>query len=253
MRSLAVPSLLCVAILASCGGSNGGERAATPLSGNWQMSLQRDAASGLKTLSGFLVQSGNSVTGNMLLSGQTSCAGVGPVSGQLSGSAVTLTVDQTGQTVNLTGTTGTGISSMSGNYSILSSPCGDTSVGTWTASVVQPLNGSFQGTFTSTETIGVVFHFSGTISQAANTGASTANLSGSMTSTDASCFSSASVSGLISGTAVVLNLVSSEGVALGQYRGTAATDAGSIAGTYDIFNAAGGCDDFGNATITLQP
>jgi hypothetical protein len=209
-----------------------------------------------KTLSGFLLQSGDSVSGSLSLGGQTSCAGVGGVAGELSGTNLTMTVAQTGQTVNLTGMMGAGASAISGNYSILSSPCGDTSVGTWTASLVSPLNGNFQGTFTSTVTSGLVFHFSGMVAQAANTGSSIANLSGTMSSTDAPCFNTATITGAISGTSVVFNLVSSEGIALGQYRGTTTTDATSITGNYDIFNPnsppTGGCTDIGTAVVTLQ-
>jgi len=256
MRSRAIAPLVCALILASCGGgSSGSGNPAMPLSGNWQMALQKNATAALKMVSGFLIQSGNSVNGNLLLSGQTNCAGVGLASGQLSGSNLTLTVGQTGQTLNLTGTLG-GNSTMSGNYSILSSPCGNTSVGTWTATQVQSLKGNFQGTFTSSSR-SVVYHFSGMISQGANTGASTANLSGSMQSTDSPCFSSASIAGLISGTSVVFNLLSSEGVSLGQYRGTTTTDASSVAGNYDVFNPQsvlpGGCQDFGTAAISVTP
>lgn len=249
--------VLCVLMWASCG-SNGNGNDPLPLSGNWQAALTLTTPPGnkVKGLSGFLIQSGNTLTGNMLLAGQTQCTGVGAASGQLSGSAISLSVSETGQTVNLTGMVGGG-SSMGGNYSILASPCGASQIGTWTANLVQPLTGNFQGTFTSTQTSGLVYHFSGTISQAANTGSSSANLSGSMTSTDSPCFSSASVSGLISGTAVVFNLLSSEGIALGRLNGTTTTTAGSITGPYEILNSQsvqlGGCTDLGNAAISLTP
>jgi uncharacterized protein YfaS (alpha-2-macroglobulin family) len=58
---------------------------------------------------------------------------------------------------------------------------------------------------------------------------------------------------VISGTSVVLNLLSAEGVALGKYQGTTTTDATSMTGYYRFSNAVtGGCQDIGGATFTVQ-
>jgi len=254
-----VPALLvCVVLLNSCGASK------TPnvsLSGNWQMSLQSTAGSQNpgETQSGFLIQSGDALSGSVLLSGQTisgqiSCAGVGAAVGQATGSAVTMTVSPTGQTVNLTGTASNNFTSLSGNYSILSAGCGQTDLGTWSANLVNTLTGSFQATFTSSGSEGIS-NFSGNITQGPNTGNSSATLSGSMTSTN-SCFTSISLAGAVSGTAVVLNLLTSDGSALGKFSGTMTTDATSITGTYAFTNATSGlgnCQvDHGSATIAVQ-
>jgi hypothetical protein len=253
MRILLTSSLVCLLLLTACGGGSGGSAATGPsLAGNWQITLQNSVGNNLKTESGFFLQTGSSLNGNLLLNGSnTVCAGVGSVIGEVSGSNVAITVDQTGQTINLTGTAKSN-SSMSGDYSIFSSPCGFTQVGTWTGTLVQPITGAFQATFTSTKIGGLVFHFSGKVTQGQNTGASTASLSGSMTSTDSPCFTEASIAGLVSGTAIVFNLLSSEGVALAQYRGTASTDGKSITGNYDIFTTPPGtCTDFGTATVAF--
>lgn len=251
---MAVP-LLTVILYAACGGGSSSTETSV-LSGNWQMSLKRADTNVVKTASGFLVQDGRSLTGNLLVSaGAGSCAGVGPASGQVNGGNVTLTVGQTGRTVNFSGTVGTGSPmSMSGNYSILASPCGATQTGTWTANQVQPLNGKLTGTFASNS--GQQFQLGGMIAEGPNTGSSIANLSGNLTTTD-TCFTSASLSGVISGTAVVFNPTSSEGVPLGQIRGTVSTDGTTITATYAFSNpqtpTLGGCEDSGRATIAVQP
>jgi hypothetical protein len=244
-------------LLTACGGGSGNSASTDAnLAGNWQITLQRQQSTTSKSESGFFVQSGNSISGTLLLTGDTDCAGIGSVQGQIDGTNVTISVSQVGQTVNLTGSVGTaGSASLNGNYSILASPCGSTQVGTWSATEVQALTGSFQAVFTSTDTSGVIFQSSGSLSEGPNTGSSFANLSGNMKSNDAACFSSANISGSISGTSVVLNLMSSEGVALGQIHGTTNTKANTITGVYDFLNPEtpplSGCQDFGTITVTM--
>ena len=221
------------------------------------MTLQHKNRS--ETQSGFLLQSGNVLGGSLLfsgqtISGQTVCSGVGSVLGQANGGSVTIAVTQTAQTANLTGTAATDFSSMNGNYSILASGCGKTEAGTWTATRVSPLTGTFSAQFTSTQSSSLVFNVTGTLTQGKNKGNSFATISGSMTSTDAPCFTSASISGVISGTAVVLNISNSTG-SLGKYSGTAATDASEITGGYSFSNAQtpSGCNDEGKANFTINP
>ncbi len=253
MRTLSRASLLCLAMLSACGG--GGPKTAS-LSGNWQIQLQSETSS--ETQSGFLLQSGRTITGGLQLSGQTisgvaECAGVGSVQGQSSGSNVAIAVSQAGQTANLTGTSGADLATMNGNYSILASGCGQTETGKWTATQVKPLTGNFQFAFTSGASA-KSFHYTGTITQGPNLGESTATLSGSMTSSDAPCLTSASLAGVVSGTSVILNFISTEGNSLGKYQGTMTADAKSITGFYRFSNPAiGSCDDIGGATITAQP
>jgi len=241
-------------LLASCGGSGTKAGITTGnLGGNWQMTLQRQNTTSTKSESGFLIQSGNSLTGEFLLTGDTNCAGIGAALGQISGSSVAISVSQIGQTVNLTGAMGTNPSSITGNYSILAAPCGSNQVGTWTATQVQPFAGSFQGTFTSTFSGGLVFTFSGTVAQGPNMGTSTASLTGNMTSTSAPCFTTANLQGSISGTSIVLNLLSAEGTALGQVHGTTTANVSTTNAIYDFTNSqASGCQDFGTAVLTLQ-
>jgi hypothetical protein len=246
---------VCFTLIIGCGG--GGGNSGPNLSGNWQATLLNPKTGSSKSESGFLVQSGNALAGSVLLTGQTNCIGVGSAQGQVSGSNVTITVDQVGQTLGFTGTTSDEGTKMSGSYQLLASPCGSTQVGTWTAAQVTALTGSLQSTFTSTKTVGLVFHFSGSITQGPNTGGSATTLAGSMTSTDAPCISAVSLGGQISGTTVVFNLLTSEGLAVGQLAGTTTTDATSITGTYGLSpqspQLSNGCKDFGTVTVSVQP
>lgn len=203
------------------------------------------------------MQSGDSLSGELLLT-QTGCAGVGTVSGRVSGDNVSIGVSQNGQTINFTGTTSSGGSSMTGDYSLLASGCGNTQTGTWNAVRITPLSGNLNATFTSSLTPGVVIHFAGKISQGDNTGQSNASLTGNMTSADSQpCYSNVNIVGQVSGTAVVLNLVAPDGTVLGSYQGTGTIDMTSINGQYNFFNAQsdvlGNCGggDFGAAAITV--
>jgi hypothetical protein len=242
-------------LLTSCGGGKD-VATTTNLAGNWQMTLQRQNTTTTKTESGFLVQSGDSVSGEFLLNGDTNCAGVGSALGQINGSNVTISVSQVGQTVSLTGALGTTPSSISGDYSILAAPCGSNQVGSWTAAQVQAFSGNLQGTFTSTFSGGLVFAFSGTVTQGWNSGTTSAALTGKMTSTNAPCFTSANLQGSISGTSVVLNLLSAEGAPLGQIHGTTTADASTTNAIYDFTNSQqpplNGCQDFGTVVLTLS-
>jgi hypothetical protein len=258
VKLLAVPVLACTLILLACGGGSqktdpppsGG-----PFSGNWQFVLTATTLPpATKTESGFLVQSGNSLSGGVLLSDQTLCPGLGTAQGQLSGSNVAITVNQVAQTVNFTGTAASDGSSMSGDYSILASGCGvGSTVGTWTASQVKPVSGNYLATLTSGAQIGLTYTFTVTVAQGPNTGSSTANLSGSMTSNNAPCGGNLSITGLVSGSSVVFNLLASDGSAAGQFRGTTTTDATMLTGTYDFLPQNNGCSgDAGTIAMALQ-
>src|SRR5215470_10023750 len=248
----ALPLAFCL-LAAGCSSSGSGANAAD-MSGNWQITLQGPTTT--HSQSGFLLQNGNSVNGQFLLSGN--CAGVGTVQGQTGNSSVSLTVNQPAQIINLSGTADANGSSLSGSYSILTGGCGASEVGTWAAIRVAILTGSFTGTFVSTASSVGPVHFSGDVTQGQNVGASSATLTGSMTSNDAVCFRDASISGMISGTSALFTLTSSQGLALGQFSGQMTSDGSSASGTYDFFNAQTpipGCPggDSGTATLAIHP
>ena len=148
--------------------------------------------------------------------------------------------------------------SMTGTYVILASGCQATGVntqetGTWTANLVKPVSGNIQGTFTSTR-LGTALPVTGQISQGQNTGVSYAPLTGNL-SINGYCFTSANIAGVVSGTAVVINLVNSSGVEIGQVTGTSTLDGTSVTGTYHIIPQGPGgtppCVDGDGGTVTL--
>src|SRR5271163_193611 len=256
-RMLSAALFVSLFMLLACGG--GGKTSASgPLSGNWQIALnQTEPPPGgpdVKTESGFLMQSGNSLAGGVLLSGATLCPGLGTASGTAIGSNVAITVDQIAQTVTLTGSVTSDGTSMAGVYSILASGCGASTSGTFAATPVKPISGSFQATFTSGEFIGTVYSFAGTLTQGPNLGMSSATLSGTMTSTNAPCIQNFSIAGQVSGTSVVFNFLASDGSSQGQYRGTTTTDGTTLTGTYIFLAQSNGCyGDAGTVTMAFQP
>jgi len=259
VKALTLATVVFLLTLTACGGGANSPNSAASLSGNWQMQLVRNPTFS-RSQSGFIVQSGKMLNGGLTLSQNLlgNCAAAGPAQGQMSGSKVAISVNETGQTVNLAGTVATDGSSMSGNYSILANGCGLSEVGTWTGTKVKAVSGSFQATLSSSWRPNLVYQFTGTVTQGANTGAPNATLSGSMTSTNSPCFSNASLSGLISGTTLVLNPFAADGTALGQISGTVTTDGSTITGNYNFFNvnstvfANCGGGDSGTISVTVQ-
>jgi hypothetical protein len=232
-------AILClpILVLTGCGGSSSSNTTPGALSGNWQMSLQKDNSNANpKTQSGFLLQQNASVSGNLTLKANI-CSGVGGVSGTTKGNNVALVVSPTGLTVNLAGTVGTDQASMGGNYTILGSGCAGPGLapetGTWTANLVKPFNGNMAGTFTSNN-VGTAFTVTGQVSQAKNPDAnSTALLSGNLT-VNGYCFGPTTISGSIGGTQVVMNLVTSDGTQVATIDGTSSLDGTLLAGVYHV-------------------
>jgi len=219
-----VLGVLLIALIATMSCGSGGSKASSgaPLSGNWQVALIRHAVPTQPlTYTGFLTQSGELVNGNFVLGSgflNPGCSGVGPVTGNVSGQNISLTINQFGDEVDLTGAMPSNSTPMNGQFSLLPGGCNNFAAsGTWSAIQIVPINGTFHGTFTSTlpapnnGTISV----SGTLVQGTNTGASTATLAGSISVQGTPHFcnylSTATISGLISGTSVSLNLFGPDG------------------------------------------
>lgn len=213
------------------------------LSGNWQFTMAPPAddsfIGGLQ--GGFLLQANNgSAAGSIAYSvsvpgGSGPCnSGSAAATGTISDQNVTITAVAGTQTFSLTGVLSLDGSSLSGTYNSTAgtaadgSPCGTAQTGLqWSAILVPPLTGSIQGTFYSAGgTAGLVeqdFFLSGALVQAANVGASSASVTGSLNflnatsnSSDYPCIAVASVDGQISGNTVTLQIVGSGGSNIGQ-------------------------------------
>src|SRR5258708_17938410 len=145
---------------------------------------------------------------------------------------------------------------MSGDYTILSTGCtGSQSapqLGTWTADLVTPLNGTVQGTFLSTPH-GTTVNVTGQLTQGANTGSSLAPLTGTL-SLAGYCYPTATVVGSISGTSVAISLVNTDGSAFGEVDGVTSLDGTSVTGTYRAIGQGSGvaknCVDGDSGSVT---
>jgi hypothetical protein len=224
---LSVFLLTVLLLTTACGGGSASSNTSpsvTPIAGNWQMTLQETGKmTSAGTVSGFLQGTNNAVTGSAAYTA-TTCAGIGTVTGSLSGSNVTLSVSPTGLNISMTGTLGSDMSTMSGGYILLASGCGKPTTGTWTGNMVQPLNGSLSGSLTSNSTGNPVFPVTAVVNQGNGAGSSSAPLTGTLTagSTGSACFppgTAVNISGLISGESVVVGLADSAGDPLGQITG----------------------------------
>jgi hypothetical protein len=260
-RLVRIALLLALPILMTACGSN--SKSPTPssgvVSGNWQMSLQPiNLNQKPKTQAGFLLDNDGTLSGGMMFDDDP-CSGVGRVSGTVSASNVSFAVSPTGVEINLMGTVNTSPISMSGSYTMLSTGCSGPHAapesGTWTASLVTPLNGNLQGAFTSNR-LGTPVSMTGQISQGPNTGNSNASITGNVSVSDY-CFTSANIVGVVSGTSVVMNLLDSNGTQIGQISGTSTLDGTSIIGLVRIVALGPGgtppCrnGDSGPVTLTL--
>jgi hypothetical protein len=243
--SLLILLLAGVMTLSACGGSSNNTQTVAPsLSGNWQFTLAPPGdgsfLGGLQ--GGFLSQaSGSSVTGAVAYSialpaspSPTVCnTGSAAVTGSLSGQSVTLSAVAGTQTFTLTGTLSLNGETMVGTYNSTAgtaadgSACGNLETGLlWNATLVPPLTGQIEGTFSSVGGSAGLSEqqflvTSGSLSQASNNGADNAAVTGSLsfeigTQSDYPCILSASVQGQISGTSVVLQILNSGGTQIGQ-------------------------------------
>jgi hypothetical protein len=242
--------LLGIMALSACGGgvSNGTSFAPPTLSGNWQFTVGEQLnpdptkpsfTGGLQ--GGFLLQTNGAVTGQAVYSimtqpplgsggNPTECnSGTDQITGTITGQTVSLTAGSTGaQTFTLTGTLSLDGSTMAGSYtSTDGAGCGIVAAQSWSAVLVPPVAGPVLGTFHSGGGAAGLneqdFLVSGALTQAANTGASSAAVTGSLSFlnpitdlSDYPCFSVASVTGQISGNSVFLQIIGTDGSNIGQ-------------------------------------
>lgn len=244
VKSLALLLLTGTMMLSACGGgsSSSGSQIPLTLSGNWQFTMAPPSdgsfLGGLQ--GGFLLQNNGAVTGattyavslpNLLIPCNTGSAAItGTISGQ---NVKTIAAVAGTQTFTLTGTLSSDGTTMAGTYTSTAgiagdgSPCGTAQSGLqWSAVLVPPVTGPIAGSFHSTGGAAGLdeqdFLVSGALNQTANTGASNATVTGNLsflnTLTNASdypCFTSASLSGQISGNSVTLEMIGTDGSELG--------------------------------------
>jgi hypothetical protein len=244
MKVLWVFSLGGVLVLSACGGgkSTSQSQNSGPLAGNWQFTMASPAdnsfVGGMR--GGFLQQNKGSMNGEVVYSidlPQGSgvppilCnSGSAPVTGTVSGQSVTLTAIAGTQTFTLTGTLSADGSTMMGTYASTDGKgCGTAQTGLqWSAISVPPLTGTIQGNFhssssSSQQLANQDFLLSGSLTQGANIGASNATITGTLNFQGYPCLDTASVNGQISGNSVILQIIASDGLTVGQIGAPAGT------------------------------
>ncbi len=237
--------LASVLTLSACGGvgSSPSTIVTNPtVSGNWQFTMAPPAdgsfLGGLQ--GGFLLQTSGSVNGSITYAVSLPdllipCnSGSAAITGTTSDRDVTLTAVAGTQTFSLVGKRGLDGFTMTGTYSSTDgtasngAPCGTAQSGLqWSAVFVPPLTGPLQGSFHSAGgNAGLAqqeFLVSGSLTQAANTGASSTSVTGTLdflnpitNLSDYPCFPTASVNGQISGDSVYLQIVGTDESIWGQ-------------------------------------
>jgi hypothetical protein len=248
-KNLLLLLLATTMLLSACGGSGSGgsPQQSAKLAGNWQFSLapQTDGNSGDPIFvgglqGGFLLQNNGSVTGQAAyyvgVDPTAPCnSGSATITGTLSGQTVTLNAVAGTETFALTGTLSADGSTMAGNYTSTvagGASCGYATTQSWSALLVPPLAGTIAGNFHSGGLPaqnggfgGHNFPLTGTLAQGPNIGAANATVTGTLSFIDPTaglsdypCFpdGTVSVNGQISGNAVILQLIGSDGSVAGQ-------------------------------------
>jgi hypothetical protein len=236
--------LLGTMMLSACGG--GSFSAVVPvnatLSGNWQFTMAPPAdgsyLGGLQ--GGFLLQTNSSATGGATYAVSLPelpypCnSGSATITGTMTTQNVwQLTAIAGTQTFTLTGTLSLDGLTMAGTYSSTAgtagdgSPCGTAQTGLqWGAVLIQPLTGSLAGNFHSAGGAAGLneqdFLASGSLVQAANTGGSSAVVTGTLTflnsladESDYPCFTVAGLYGQVSGSSIALQITGADGTEWG--------------------------------------
>ncbi len=264
MRLLTV-IVLCLSVASlSCGNSNNSVSPGSDISGNWQLALTRHNSTQVWTFSGFLLQSGDIVTGSFILG--AGCQGVGPVNGTFDGQNLQLTVSEFGQDFSLSATLPSGSAAtafIGGQFSTLQGGCvGFTSTGTWTAVRITPLAGPFHGSIVSSSGNGTL-DVTGTLTQGPDIGASNATVYGTITASGGPRFcsylSTATITGTISGETMVLDLFGPNGSQIGQFPAPApeapaivTPDGTSLTSSYIFPQISKACSgDQGSLTLTF--
>ena len=131
-----VITLVVCAVMVGCGGGTmNAPSGSANFTGTWQFTGTSTSFGLTFTGNGSLQQSGNSVTGQLTLSGSP-CATTAALSGTANGTAFTFQLQEGSQPVSFAGNADSSFSSASGNYTAPSGGCLNGDVGTWTATRV---------------------------------------------------------------------------------------------------------------------
>lgn len=268
MKWLLAITMISLLILTSASCGDNKPTAPTTFTGNWEITLNRHLNPVPLIYAGFLLQSGNSISGSVVLG--DGCQGVGSVSGTITGQTFQLNINEFGQVINLSGSLPSGNGPVNGQFSTLPGACTEfASTGSWSAAQIRSLTGTFHGTFVSTNSNAITptMNVTGIVAQGPNTGASSATLSGTLTAGSyvAPCayLTNATITGTISGTTVVWNLFAPNGTPMGRIplpgglpggppAATISIDGSSLTGSYQFQPISSTCGgDQGSVQLTF--
>jgi len=230
VRTLATASLAVLTLIftACSSGSPAIITLSGPLSGNWQINLlQQYPTQTPLSASGFISQAKAALTGSIQVApvgSKSSCGGVSALTGTVSGQSVTFSLNDGGTVVNYTGTLSSDSQTMSGDYQAVGGACFSAGTsGTWNAVLIPALNGNFTGTLSGSTYMSALtgqsdappIAVSGSFSQSSNANGSNATLTGTITAVGYPCFTTASLTGTISGQNVYLDVFGYNGAQIG--------------------------------------
>jgi len=149
MRSIARNSMVRATFVSLTGiialffvtGCGGGKPLLPSLSGTWiivKLSAPTSPTFAKVIGTGKLIQNGNSVSGTFALSGSPCASRSSKITGTVTGTSLSLQLQEGDQSVSLTGTVDSGFTKASGTYTTPSEGCLKGDFGDWTASK-QPL------------------------------------------------------------------------------------------------------------------
>jgi uncharacterized protein (TIGR03437 family) len=101
------------------------------MTGNWRITASSSMYGIVSTVTGLITQTGNNLSGTLALSG-TPCATTGALIGTLTGSSLSMDLNENGEHVTLTGTLAANGNSASGTYTASEGGCLQGDRGTWT-------------------------------------------------------------------------------------------------------------------------
>jgi hypothetical protein len=142
LRSRLLVLSVTFAVVLCCGCGSSSTSGQISIAGNWQFTFS-SVHGEVGTGSGTITQSGSSFSGTLALTAV--CANSAPISGNISGTALSAIMTENGQAVALTGTVASSGQSANGTYTAAAGGCTNGDSGTWSGSDPS-ISGAFAGT-----------------------------------------------------------------------------------------------------------
>ena len=239
--------LLLAALIAGCGGKSNSvppPPSTAQIQGKWS-GVATSSTGATATADADLQQAGSSVfstAGNNTQINGRCATPSDSMSGQITGNSVAIIVTEGGQHVNLNGTVSADGQSMSGTYTSDAGGCTQGDTGTWTASKIASVSGTYSGTVNSdVRPQPIPVGVSGSLAEDAQW-----NLTAALQVTNSVCFSSLNLFGGTAGRLVIL-LDSASTIQIG---GSAVDNAAHTINVFYQITSGPCAGDHGHGTLT---